>query len=62
MEGGKAKGPYLYILISIIIGQHMKMFSFKFKQNCTMNEKFDYMVTVEHFAFTQKLQIYSNTM
>ena len=37
----EAGGPYLYILDSIIIGKHMKMFCFKFQQNRTINKEFD---------------------
>ena len=32
--------PHLKMLISIIIGKHMKMLCFKFHQNCTINEEF----------------------
>ena len=35
-------GAHLKILFSIIIGKHMKMFRFKFQQNQTLNEEFDF--------------------
>ena len=34
-------GRYLYVLISIIIGKHMKMY-FKFHKNRTINEESDF--------------------
>ena len=41
-DGGEAKVLHSKILISIIIGNHMKMLRFKFHQNRTINEEFDF--------------------
>ena len=41
-EGGGTKGLHSKILISIIIAKHMQMFCFKFQQNRTINEEFDF--------------------
>ena len=35
-------GFYSYIYISIIFGKHMEMMCFKFNQNRTINEKFNF--------------------
>ena len=35
--------PHLYILISIIIGKHMKMFYFKLNKSYTINEEFGFL-------------------
>ena len=41
-EGGGARDHHLYIIFSIIIGNHMKMFRSKFQQNRTLKEEFDF--------------------
>ena len=42
--GGVASGLHSKIVkISIIIGKHMQMFCFKFQQNRTINEEFDFL-------------------
>ena len=41
--GGREGGdPNFWILISIIIGKHMKIFGFKFQLKCTINAEFDF--------------------
>ena len=41
-DGGEAKVLHSKILISIIIGNHMKMLCLKFNQNRTVNEEFNF--------------------
>ena len=40
--GGKGAPIHKFILISIIIGKHMNRLCFKFHQNHTINEEFDF--------------------
>ena len=40
---GRIKGSNLQIVITIIIGKHIQIFCFKFQQNRTINEKFDFI-------------------
>ena len=39
-EGKRGGDPHIQILISIIIGTHMKWLGIKFEQNRTLNEEF----------------------
>ena len=44
LEGGREQDdPHSWIWISIIIGKHMQMFRFKFQQNRTINEQFNFL-------------------
>ena len=53
------------VIISIIIGKHMKMFCFKFQQNRTINREFDFLRGGMDSLFINSnldyyLQIYEN--
>ena len=54
--GGKGEGDlYFYILISIIIGKHGKMYFLKFQQNHTMNKIFTFFEVGEEDSFLKLL-------
>ena len=41
-EGGKRTPISKFLSQTIIVGTHMKLLGFKFQQNRTINEKFDF--------------------
>ena len=44
-EGGIKRTPIYKIVILIIIGEYMKIWCFKFHQNCAINKEFDFWET-----------------